>query len=123
MSTSDKTLRADAVRYLAATIATAVFGAVYEVFGRGVWSFYMVYAFAIPLVLGVLPHLLLSGKPEGALSRNLWASGVATLTVGCLFRGALEIFGTTNRLTVVYPVAGGILLLAGFLAFVYNRGK
>ncbi len=138
MSTSDKQLRSDALRYLAAAIFTALFGAVYECFGRGVWSFSMIYAFALPLVLGVLPALLLLRKERrepsagrtgdgvrhaGAVARNAWASGVATLTVGCVFRGALEIFGTTNRLTAVYPLAGGILLLAGILAFVYNRSK
>ncbi len=46
--------------YLTASIICAVFGAVYEMFSHGVYSFYMIYAFAFPLICGMLPFLLLS---------------------------------------------------------------
>ena len=54
----------------------------------------------------------------GRTALNAWFSGIAALTVGCLFQGVLEIYGTTNRLIVVYPVAGVVLLAAGLAAFV-----
>lgn len=37
------------------------------------------------------------------------------LSVGSVFQGALEIYGTTNSLSIVYPIAGGALLLASIL--------
>ena len=45
-------------RYLLATVLCAVFGAVYELFSHGVYAYGMLYAFAFPLVGGVLPCLL-----------------------------------------------------------------
>ena len=136
---------------LTAAIFCALFGAVYEVFSHGVFSFYMIYAFAIPLCLGTFPLmiiLLCAGRKTekleiidlkeaetlyeedrywensclylfpGRTALNAWFSGIAALTAGCLFQGVLEIYGTTNRLIVVYPVAGVLLLAAGLAAFV-----
>ena len=41
--------------YLLVTILCAAFGAVYELFSHGVFSYYMLYAFGVPLLGGVLP--------------------------------------------------------------------
>ena len=106
--------------YLLFTAAAALFGAVYEYFGRGVWSAYMVYAFAAPLLLGVFPalHFLTRKGPEWSitpLTRFLWGAGVAALTVGSIFKGVLDIFGTTNRLILVYPLLGAFMLAAAAL--------
>ncbi len=171
--------------YLAAAVFCALFGAVYEIFSHGVFSFFMIYAFAFPLVLGAVPMLWMglrtaksaeeketpmeletdteedlwfepytpeenagiglhrvsleeessdsaeyrlnsrenSPEPErlfhlpGSLELNAWGSGIAALTVGSIFRGVLDIYGTTNRLVIVYPVIGGILLAAGLILF------
>ena len=106
------------LRWLLLALATAVFGAVYECFGHGVFSFAMIYAFAYPLLLCALPLLgwcLWGGRGRlpGRRARALWGCGAATLTVGSLVRGTLVIFGTANRLTAAYPVAGALLLAAG----------
>jgi len=98
----------------------ALFGAVYEYFSHDVYSQYMIYGFAIPLVLTVLPLAWLLRKerrtyPAGA-ARMLWNFGTAALTVGCLFRGVLDIYGTTNRLVCIYPAASVILLGSGILS-------
>ena len=53
----------------------------------------------------------------GSLELNAWGSGIAALTVGSIFRGVLDIYGTTNRLVIVYPVVGGTLLAAGLILF------
>lgn len=45
--------------YLLVTILCAAFGAVYELFSHGVFSYYMLYAFGVPLLGGVLPLLLI----------------------------------------------------------------
>lgn len=106
--------------YLAISLFCLVFGVVYEHFSHGVYSNAMVYAFAYPLCLGAFPfftvcafggklkeRILLSGA-----SARLWAYGVATLTVGSILSGVLEIYGTDSDLLIVYPIAGAVLLLA-----------
>ena len=102
--------------YLYAATFCAFFGAVYEYFGHGVYSYFMLYAFAFPLTLGALPAILYGLRGAAPrVSRKLWGAGVATLTVGALFRGVLDIYGTTNALGRVYWFAGvGLLVLAVF---------
>ena len=48
--------------YLLCMVLCALFGAVYERFSHGVWSCFMVYAFAFPLLLGLMPFFLLQKK-------------------------------------------------------------
>ena len=104
--------------YLVCTAFVALFGGVYEMFSHGVWSGWMVYAFAIPLVLGALPFgwMALHRKPlPGPWVCRLHHAGVATLTVGSVMQGVLAIYGTTNRLILVYWIAGAALLLGSLL--------
>ena len=107
-----------ALRYLLVTIFTALLGAVYEIFSHGVYAYGMLYGFAFPLVGGVLPALLLAryaGKIPSESSLQLWHFGISAFTVGSLFSGALEIYGTSSRLTMVYWWAGGACLLLSLL--------
>ncbi|MBR1740290.1 MAG: hypothetical protein IJ733_00165, partial [Lachnospiraceae bacterium] len=89
-----------AFRYVIFTIFTAFFGAVYEYFSFGVYSNYMLYAFAFPLVGGVFLFLGLSLFGSGRKIRErgfmLYHYGIITLTVGSLVCGVVEIYGTTN---------------------------
>ncbi len=103
-----------ALGYLLIAVFVALFGAVYEIFSHGVYSFFMLYAFAFPLVLGALPSLLLglARRTVPAPARGLWRAAIAALTVGSLVSGALEIFGTQNPLTVIYWLLGAALLLS-----------
>ncbi len=100
------------------TAFLALFGAIYELFSHGVTSYYMIYAFAVPLIMGVLPYeiMLSINKYPGRKFADIWNTAIATLSVGCVFKGVLEIYGTTNRLIIVYPIAGTILILISFLA-------
>jgi len=113
-----------AAAHLGAAAFCAVFGAVYELFSHGVYSYFMIYAFALPLFLGAAPLLLMvirdAKLPDGR-ALWLWNAGIATLTVGCVFRGVLEIYGTTNRLIAVYPICGGLLLAAGLICYLGRR--
>ena len=121
---------------LTAAVLCALFGAVYEVFSHGVFSFYMIYAFAIPLCLGTFPLmiiLLCAGRKTEKLEiidlkeaetlyeeDRYWENSCLYLFPGRTALNAWfsEIYGTTNRLIVVYPVAGVLLLAAGLAAFV-----
>ena len=120
--------------YLAISAGLAFAGAIYEIFSHGVYSYFMIYAFAITLIGGALPYMLsyigsLTGRfaqlrallgsagdsAVGALDQNrmgMYHAGIATLTVGSIMKGVLDIYGTTNRLTMVYPVIGAILIIA-----------
>ena len=123
---SATTLPGAALVYAIAAVACALFGAVYEAFSHGVYSYFMIYAFAFPLVLGVVPCLVMmrcGACAPGRIATNAWNSGVATLAVGSLLIGALEIYGTTNRLVVVYPVVGLALLVAGLVRYVADVRK
>ena len=107
-----------ALRYLLVTMLSALIGAVYELFSHGVYAYGMLYAFCFPLLGGVLPALLMvknGVKLPCVTSQQLWHFGISALTVGNLFSGALEIYGTSSRLTVVYWLAGGACLLLSFL--------
>ena len=94
----------------------AVFAAVYEQFSHGVVSAYMVWAFALPLLLVAVPAAILAVSDRSApekWTRRFWCGGTAALTVGSLLQGALEIYGTESRWMIVYLIAGAALLLAG----------
>ncbi len=124
MSTSEfnsKSASKRTLAYVVITIATALCGGIYEYFGHGVYSYYMLYAFAIPLLCGVLPNSIAAirgtPKPHKA-AYNLYNSGVATLTVGSFFEGVLEVYGTTNSLVFIYLYIGVCLLILGIIAHI-----
>lgn len=120
------------MRYLAASIVIAAAAAVYGLFSHGVYSYFMTYAFAIPLLAGALPHLLAvlksaCGQTCGSLYEKICGAKdaqlalVVTLTAGSLLKGVLDIYGTTNRLLLVYPAAAAAILAAAAAAAIKNR--
>lgn len=98
--------------YLLLSLLCAVFSQVYLYFSHGVTSPYMQFLCLIPFFLGFVPALALyfSRFTPGALSLVFYRCAVATLTLGSLTRGILDIYGTTSRLLSVYPVLSVILL-------------
>ena len=106
--------------YLLVGLFCAFFGAVYELFSHEVYSYYMIYAFAFPLLGETLPFLIIClTRPKhypSATARNLYHAGIVTLTVGSIIRGVLDIYGTTNALSDSYWYVGFALVLAGTLA-------
>ena len=110
-------------RYLIAALMLAAAGAVYEIFSHGVYSNYMIYAFAYPLVMGCLPYLADSRgiiKKAGPVGETLLLASIATFSIGSVIKGVLEIYGTTSFLTTVYPVLGAMLLI-GAIAVCMRR--
>lgn len=114
MYTSDKKALKNCVGHICAAAFMAIFGAVYEHFGHEVYSYFMIYAFAVPLIFGALPYGIaaLKNVSPGRVTINLWNSAIAAFSVGCLFKGVLDIYGTTNRLIIVYPIVGTVLVSA-----------
>ena len=109
-----------ALVYLLVSLFFVLFGAVYEIYSHEVYSYYMLYAFAFPLVGGTLVFNILSflklQKYPNAIACNLYHSGIATLTVGSVVQGVLEIYGTTNTLSDYYWYVGIVLIVTGAIA-------
>lgn len=112
----------DAARlYVLAAVNVGVFSAIYEKFSFGVVSLFMVFAFAVPLLLGGLVFFLLgralkkTGSTLPTLACKFWHAATATLTTGFLFRGVLEIYGTSSALSSVYWAASAVLAALALL--------
>ena len=108
---------------LGGTVFLAFLGAVYECFGHGVYSYWMIYAFAFPLVMGVVPYtiLLIKERYPDRVFLNLWNSAIAALSVGSVFAGVLAIAGYTNAKIVVYQIAGFALAVAAVASLFLRR--
>lgn len=111
--------------YLGVTVFCAIFGIVYEFFSHGKLSYYMVLGFLWPLIGGVFFYLL-NYLFNRKYLLSIWASNfynasIATLTVGCYFNGALEIYGTTRVIySILYNVFGYTLLCFAILTYIYG---
>lgn len=112
--------------YLFISLFCVLFGAVYEIFSHEVYSYFMLYAFVFPLVCGALPFFGMAfcrTPVPGRASQNFYHSGIAALTTGSLFEGVLEIYGTTNRLVLVYWILGVGFLLLGLILYAAGNRK
>jgi len=110
-----KNLISQCLGYTIGSAITALFGGIYEIFSHNVYSYFMIYAFALPLVFGALPTLIMALKSinPNKLGLRLYAYGITTLTVGSIIEGILKIYGTTNQLVLVYIIAGSALFFFG----------
>jgi len=128
LSTSAKPLsnralyKRDSLCDLTVAAILILFGGVYESFSFGVFSFYMIYAFAPFFLLG-MGELILSFFARFAYDRPglyffRWAACAGT--AGSVVRGIVEIFGTSSELTAIYPVLFYAFLLIGILRVFYR---
>ncbi len=92
-----------------------VFSLIYELCSFGVISNHMIFLFAYPLLLGVLPCMIMKGNMG-----RLYNDGVLLLSAASLLNGILEIYGTKSSYTIVLVILG-ILLMTGQLFI--NRTK
>lgn len=129
MFTSDTEKKAarTALIYLGISLFCVLFGGVYELFSHGVYSYYMIYAFVFPLLGGTLPALTAAvfgcRKSPAPLPRTLYHCGIATFTVGSIIQGVLEIYGTSNPLTLWYWPIAALLTTAAILLHLATRAK
>ena len=110
--------------YLIVTLVCAIFGAVYEFFSHGVYSYYMLYAFMIPFLEGTVYFygiLYFRSKIPGCIARRFQHFGILTLTVGCVVCGILEIYGTTNHLVKIYFIVGEMFLAIGNFMYLLQK--
>ena len=131
--------RKTAISYGAVTISCILFAKIYGLFGHGVTSSAMSLMFLFPLLGGLLPFLLLwliglpkmqdeNADPARLANQyrffyNSYNSGVATLTVGSLLSGILEIAGTASPYLIAFTIGGWLMLAIGFATLVIIRGS
>ena len=95
---------------------------IYEHFSFGETSAFMHYLFLIPLIGGALLVLLqLMVKGFSRLSLNLWNSGVATLTVGALYRGIVNLSGRSTTMDQPYFYLGVAFLALALISLFFVR--
>ena len=117
MSTSD--IKKKIKQFLIITIVTLLFSIIYEYFSFGVISKYMILAPLIPLILGVLTYLLLlKNEKVGYIESSMYSNGVYTLLIGSILQGVLEIYGTTNKLMIIYLVVGIGLIFISLIIYI-----
>ncbi|MFZ2951395.1 MAG: hypothetical protein WA036_00155 [Streptococcus suis] len=100
------------ISYLSIATFLFIFSRIYESLSYGEVSVFMHYMFCATLVGGIVLLGLLQIKPNlSRMTYNLWNSGVATITAGCLLRGIINLSGRSTTLDQPYWYVG-----AGFLA-------
>lgn len=95
----------------------AFFGAVYEAFSFGVFSFFMIYAFSVPLAIAILLLVIYKRKTSTPkLFVDLMHMTSVTAALGFIATGVVEIYGTDNRLLFVYPFLGVCLFVTALIS-------
>ncbi|WP_049493981.1 hypothetical protein [Streptococcus constellatus] len=120
--TNNKRFKKTAVVYTLITVFFFIFSRIYEHFSFGETSVYMHWLFGVPLIGGVV--LLISQKLIPNLSRlslNLWNSAVATIAVGVLFRGIVNLSGRSTTLDLPYWYVGIGLAGLALLSMIFTR--
>ena len=117
-----KKTRTSFFRWTAITVFCLCLGLIYEHFSHGVYSASMALMFLFPLIGGTIPFgiMTLSEHPHypGSPEKNIYDCGIATLTVGSCFKGALDIYGTTSRFSSIYVAAGLFLTALGLITYI-----
>lgn len=124
----DRAKRRSRILYSASALFFFIFQLIYEHFSHSVISYYMVFAFLIPIAGGLLSELWFrvfrtgSSASSGIFfcSLQLLAGAVMWLTLGSVFEGVLQIYGTTNRLIIVFVIAGCVQMAVSMVILLYS---
>ncbi|MFI3112788.1 hypothetical protein [Streptococcus suis] len=108
------------ISYLAITAFLFIFSRIYESLSYGEVSVFMHYMFCVPLIGGAMLLGLLQLIPTLRLSYNLWNSGVATITAGCLLRGIINLSGRSTTLDQPYWYIGAAFLVLSLVSLFIN---
>lgn len=110
--------------YLLTAAFCIVFCMIYEQFSYGEHADCMRLMFLLPLLGGAVPFGILAySRGWRGLSRvgyNLWNSGIAVLSSGCLIKGIIEISGRTSDYDMFYWIGGTAMLAAAVFAQIWK---
>jgi len=94
---------------------------IYSLFGHGVSSSFMSYAFVFSLMLGVVGFMVFGRlNLDNRIAFNLYNAGIATLTVGSILRGIIDIAGADTTYPVFYFFVGTVFVAIGGLIYFYQ---
>jgi hypothetical protein len=114
-------MRKTAIVFLATSLFCIFFNWIYGRYSHGVHSDHMTFMFVYPLLGGTVAYLIIGALPKvrmpGRLAKNLYNSGIATLTVGSAVQGVLDIAGTSSPYRPVFTIAGIAMLFLGLLGY------
>ena len=113
--------------YTCTAVFAFIFDRIYAIFSHGVNSASMSLVWLWLLCSGTVFYLILEficGKIKKSvmnrLSKNIYNSGVAVFVTGMLLQGIIEIAGIDSELLLFYKIAGGALMLIGFVLILYR---
>ena len=107
--------------YVFTTLLCIAFNYIYSLFGHGVSSPFMSYAFVFSLVLGAVGFAVFGRlNLNNRIAFNLYNAGIATLTVGSTLRGIIDIAGADTTYPVYYFFVGTVLVAIGGLMVFYQ---
>lgn len=113
------------IRYGCITLFCLVVFLVYNIFSHGVYSNYMTFLFAWPLLLGFVPALMIALIPAlcepSHLTKALYHAGLAAATVSSLLRGIFEIAGTSSPLQMPLMYFGIGMMIVGAITYIYSN--
>ena len=120
-----KTLLKVIIAYACITIFIVVFGLVYERFSHDVYSFWMAFAWIWVLIFGLVPNLIYLlipiKKMPGILSGSFYNLGVALFTSGSIYKGVVDIYGTTREeMFRTYLIISVLFLAIGFGLYIFG---
>lgn len=111
--------------YVIVTLTCILFAIMYEKFSHGVISWFMVFAFTIPLILGVLVYYLCYflkiKKLLNKFESSTYNAAVASLTLGSIMEGILQIYGTTNWKVWLYLIVAIILFSISIISYLLRK--
>jgi hypothetical protein len=103
------------------TLFCIAFAYIYSLFSHGVSSPFMSYAFVFSLVLGVGGFAVVGRLHlKNRTAFNLYNAGIATLTVGSILKGIIDIAGADTIYPVWYFGVGTALVASGGLIYLYQ---
>jgi hypothetical protein len=107
--------------YVFTALFCIAFNYIYSLFGHGVSSPFMSYAFVFSLVLGVVGFTVFGRlNLDNRIAYNLYNAGIATLTVGSILQGIIDIAGADTTYPVWYFLVGTVFVAIGGLVFFYQ---
>lgn len=122
-----KKLREQGKIYIIVTLTCILFSIIYESFSHGVISNFMIFSFVVPLVFGVginyMFYFFKIKKLPSRIQNKIYNAGIATLTIGSIMEGVLQIYGTTNSKIYVYLVVGIVLLFTSIISYTFFKNS
>jgi hypothetical protein len=107
--------------YVFTTLFCIVFNYIYSLFSHDVSSPFMSYAFIFSLVLGVVGFIVIGLlNLDNRVAFNLYNAGIATLTVGSILRGIIDIAGADTTYPIYYFLVGTVFVGIGGLIYLYK---